>query len=97
MQRLVGPGIATFLCPSDGGPFSEAGNSYRANVGVGPDVATSAEHPDSGNGLFLEGGVARPAGVPDGLSHTAAFSERTRGSGTRRPRHPGETSGGRSG
>jgi prepilin-type processing-associated H-X9-DG protein len=41
----------------------------------------SAEYPDSGNGLFLEQGLTRPSSVPDGLSHTAMYSERLRGSG----------------
>ncbi len=72
--------VRIFLCPSDGGPFEVAGNNYRGNVGVGIDYATSAESRDSGNGLFLERGVVRPAFVTDGLSHTAAFSERLRGS-----------------
>jgi prepilin-type processing-associated H-X9-DG protein len=72
--------VGIFLCPSDGGPFEAAGNNYRGNVGVGPDATTTAESRDSGNGLFLEIGLARPAFVTDGLSHTAAFSERLRGS-----------------
>ena len=74
--------IDLFLCPSDGGPFSGTGNSYRGNVGVGSHWATTAEHPDSGNGIFPEaGGPVRMSRVPDGLSHTVAFSERLRGSG----------------
>lgn len=72
--------LAVFLCPSDGGSFP-VGNSYRANVGVGPMKTMSAEFPDSGNGLFMELRFTAPAFVPDGLSHTAAFSERLLGSG----------------
>ena len=75
--------IASFLCPTDGGAFALSGNNYRANVGVGPNVATTAEHPDSGNGLFLEVRTMTAAWVPDGLSHTVAFSERLRGTGRR--------------
>ncbi len=73
--------IETFLCPSDGGPFTETGNNYRGNVGLGPAGGRSAEYRDSGNGLFQELGLTRAAYVTDGLSHTAAFSERLRGSG----------------
>lgn len=74
-------GIVGFLCPSDGGPFRAVGVNYRANVGVGCYPARSFLSPDSGNGLFRELHVCRPADVTDGLSHTAAFSERLRGSG----------------
>jgi prepilin-type N-terminal cleavage/methylation domain-containing protein/prepilin-type processing-associated H-X9-DG protein len=73
--------VDTFVCPSDGGPFGTKGNNYRGNVGVGPCASTWAECRDSGNGLFLEIEVTRPSYVVDGLSHTAAFSERLRGSG----------------
>lgn len=78
-------GIGGFLCPSDGGPFGETGNNYRGNTGVGPWYSTWAESPDSGNGLFPELGMVTPARVPDGLSHTVAFSERLRGSNRQPP------------
>jgi len=78
-----GTRIAVFLCPSDGGTFKEAGVNYRGNIGVGPGKLTTAEFRDSGNGLFQELGLTRAAFVPDGLSHTAAFSERLRGTGRR--------------
>jgi prepilin-type processing-associated H-X9-DG protein len=77
----AGTQIATFLCPSDGGPYTAAGNSYRANVGTGPFWARSAEFRDSADGLLRETGLTRAAYAVDGLSHTAAFSERLRGSG----------------
>jgi prepilin-type processing-associated H-X9-DG protein len=73
--------INVFLCPSDGGPFAKSGNNYRGNTGVGPRGSPWAESPDSGTGLFPEGGTLSAADVPDGLSHTVAFSERVRGSG----------------
>jgi len=78
---VLGTSVATFLCPSDGGPFDRFGNNYRGNAGVGPNWGTTAEHPDSGNGLFAEIGSVRASQVVDGLAHTAAFSERLRGSG----------------
>ena len=73
--------ISVFVCPSDSGAFEDQGVNYRANVGLGPSAVTSAEHPDSGNGFFCEVRVTRDAYIPDGLSHTVAFSERLRGSG----------------
>lgn len=72
--------VQAFLCPSDSLAGSGS-NSYRGNVGVGPSVAVSAEAPDSGNGFFFFPGYATTASFPDGLSHTAAFSERLRGTG----------------
>jgi len=80
--------ISTFICPSDGIAFGEFGNNYRGNVGVGPQWGTSAEFPDSGNGIFPELGSIRASQVPDGLSHTAEFSERVRGSGVQRALDP---------
>jgi prepilin-type N-terminal cleavage/methylation domain-containing protein/prepilin-type processing-associated H-X9-DG protein len=75
-------GLAVFVCPSDGGPFGQAGTNYRANAGVGGHPARSYLHPDSGNGIAAEWrgpiGIAR---CPDGLSHTIALCERLRGSG----------------
>jgi prepilin-type N-terminal cleavage/methylation domain-containing protein/prepilin-type processing-associated H-X9-DG protein len=73
--------VDLFLCPSDGGPFEETGNNYRANSGVGYSVTTGITRPDSGNGMFPEWNTTSIAHVTDGLSHTAAFSERLRGSG----------------
>ncbi|MGC8643129.1 MAG: DUF1559 domain-containing protein, partial [Isosphaeraceae bacterium] len=75
--------LRVFLCPSDSGAFKDTGNNYRGNAGVGPMWGTNAEHPDSGNGLFPEIGPVRISQVSDGLSHTAAFSERLRGSGAK--------------
>ena len=75
--------LAVFLCPSDSVVPSWAGNSYRGNIGLGPGQATIAEYPDSDNGFFLQYGISRPSYIVDGLSHTAAFSERLTGSGRR--------------
>lgn len=68
-----------FLCPSDGGANLNAGNNYRGCTGVGGEYHTSAEFPDSANGLFPILGHVSAARIPDGLSHTAAVSERLRG------------------
>ena len=81
-------GVGLFLCPGDDGPFHEAGCSYRGNAGVGWFIATDAEFPDSANGLFPDMGRVTFAAVPDGLSHTAAFSERFQGKGSRESPDP---------
>jgi type II secretory pathway pseudopilin PulG len=80
-STVFSTGLSVFLCPSDAGNFSSAGCNYRGNAGVGPAGNTSAERPDSGNGIFPEQPFVTAAFVTDGLSHTAAFSERVRGSG----------------
>jgi prepilin-type N-terminal cleavage/methylation domain-containing protein/prepilin-type processing-associated H-X9-DG protein len=74
--------IQIFLCPSDFSIFESTGTNYRANIGVGPGIMTLVENPDSGNGFFQVLGFTRAADVPDGLSHTSAFSERLLGSGS---------------
>lgn len=74
-------GLAVFLCPSDRGGTAGPGCNYRGNTGVGPFGSTNLLHPDSGNGLFPDYSFVPTSFVPDGLSHTAAFSERVRGSG----------------
>jgi prepilin-type N-terminal cleavage/methylation domain-containing protein/prepilin-type processing-associated H-X9-DG protein len=68
--------ISVFLCPSDGLAAGTPSANYRGNVGVGPWVLTLAKFPDSANGLFEETRITSIAKVADGLSHTAAFSER---------------------
>lgn len=74
--------ISTFLCPSDHSPLRHGpASSYRASTGEGPHLRLTEEYPDSGNGLFPERGNVSPSDVADGLSHTAAFSERNLGSG----------------
>lgn len=81
-QTVRSTSVAVFLCPSDSsGAYQDTGTNYRGNAGVGPHYSTKAEHPDSGNGVFPEIGFVRPGMVQDGLSHTVAFSERSRGSG----------------
>ena len=75
--------IGVFLCPSDSSPMS-SGTNYRGNTGVGHGQTEWIETPDGGNGIFPEWGLVRPADVV-GLSHTAAFSERSKGSGATLP------------
>jgi prepilin-type N-terminal cleavage/methylation domain-containing protein len=80
-QTVIQHVIAGFLCPSDDGASIFPGNSYRACTGVGCSVKRGITRPDSGNGIFPEWSVVNIAMVRDGLSHTAAFSERLLGSG----------------
>ena len=79
-QTVFTTTIGNFLCPTDGGPFSSHGNNYRGNQGVGGAYGTTAEFPDSANGMFPLVGTVSMDRVPDGLSHTVAFGERLRGS-----------------
>jgi prepilin-type N-terminal cleavage/methylation domain-containing protein len=69
--------VGSLLCPADGG----RGVSYRGCFGVGPALHRTREFPDSANGIFGPRGIepvypVTAADVSDGLSHTAAFSER---------------------
>jgi len=75
--------IETLLCPSDGRAMAGEGypTSYRGNVGVGPNIHTTSESPDSGNGFFPFESAFPSAAIVDGLAHTVAFSERLVGSG----------------
>jgi prepilin-type processing-associated H-X9-DG protein len=72
--------VSVFLCPSDTIAGVQAGTNYRGNTGVGPNYKTDFEHPDSGNGVFPEVEIIGLSRIPDGASHTVAFSERVIGS-----------------
>lgn len=77
--------IGIFLCPSDGSSFPEfAGNNYRGNIGIGPQWGPNIESPDSGGGFYdYVAGTLGASAFHDGLSHTIAYSERSRGTGTK--------------
>ena len=72
------------LCPSDGAatptPF---GCNYRGNHGIGPMPGTTRETYDSGVGFYTIFAVLSAASFPDGMSHTVAYSERLRGTGSK--------------
>jgi prepilin-type processing-associated H-X9-DG protein len=74
--------VGLFICPSDGGS-SLPGSScnYRGNIGVGPSMGTTIEHYDSGTGFYNYPAVLSDRAFIDGLAHTAAYSERLRGTG----------------
>jgi prepilin-type N-terminal cleavage/methylation domain-containing protein/prepilin-type processing-associated H-X9-DG protein len=76
--------IELFLCPSDPFIFPITGNNnYRANLGPGPywwpQIASG--WPEGGQGAFVLFGWLTPTDFTDGMTHTAAFSEKIRGDG----------------
>ncbi len=79
-QTVWSSSIGFLICPSDPSRLGPTACSYRGNTGVGSDTHTFIEYPDSGNGIFPEGEFVAPRSVPDGLSATAALSERLTGS-----------------
>jgi len=86
-----------FLCPSDGAPGERltTENNYRYNFGGSTPFGGATNWtsnfsglnssfnglPIGGNGAFTIGAALRPRDMIDGLSKTAFFSERLRGSG----------------
>jgi prepilin-type N-terminal cleavage/methylation domain-containing protein/prepilin-type processing-associated H-X9-DG protein len=85
--------VATFLCPSDAPPLGEwpGGNNYLANQQTWacdlsenfPSTNAPTEMP---RGIFYYLSSTAPAKVTDGLSNTAYFSEKIRGTGQANPR-----------
>ena len=77
--------VPIFLCPSDD-PLP-GGNSYRANLGIGPGTSRHTlpsgivTMPGNGTGAFVNWRPMSPAAFRDGLSTTVMFSERLVGSG----------------
>lgn len=76
---LLTLGIDVFRCPSDSP--APGGNSYRANLGIGPGQhapQSAAGGGDSSNqsGVFIPWRALRPSEVTDGLSNTSLFSEK---------------------
>jgi prepilin-type processing-associated H-X9-DG protein len=81
-------GINTFLCPSDGAGQGDVptANNYVANGGNWLSDACEKFPPAVGSpgmpkGPFYNRSAVRLAGVLDGLSNTAMFSEKLRGNG----------------
>lgn len=72
--------VATFLCPSDPRRFPEppADNNYRMNMGTIAEIVRDAS---GETGPFSAIHHRRSADAIDGLSNTAAFSEKLRGDG----------------
>ncbi|MDB5351678.1 MAG: hypothetical protein JWN86_2925 [Planctomycetota bacterium] len=80
----------SFICPSD--PFGGQGpggeNNYRANFGGSTPYAggglrgDNIQRSNTDNGMFTYGPGVAISEVLDGLSNTAMFAERTKGSGS---------------
>jgi len=72
--------IETFLCPSDPRRLSvsSGNNNYRINMGT---IAETIVDFSFENGPFSLFGPRRSSDIQDGLSKTAAFSEKLRGDG----------------
>jgi prepilin-type N-terminal cleavage/methylation domain-containing protein/prepilin-type processing-associated H-X9-DG protein len=84
--------VAVFLCPSDGPPISTwpGGNNYFANQQTWAcDLSENYPSTDAPNemprGIFYYNSSAKVAMVTDGLSNTAYFSEKIRGTGIPNP------------
>lgn len=71
--------VNTFLCPSDR-QFSTSGNNYRANLGPYPHFFEEQNQP-GGGGPFKMLVFTSVSEITDGLSTTAALSERIVGNG----------------
>lgn len=86
---LLSQSVPVFQCPTD--YRLPGGNNYRACMGFGPGIFTTAEtkictDPGNGTGAFVNGRAIAPAEFLDGLSATVMFSERVMGSrGAYRP------------
>jgi hypothetical protein len=82
----IGVKIDTFLCPSDhdgiNEPWGLAHNNYRACAGTMLNNLFSDTSPPTAwnDGGFWLQSATRPAAIRDGMSNTAAFSERCMGS-----------------
>jgi prepilin-type N-terminal cleavage/methylation domain-containing protein/prepilin-type processing-associated H-X9-DG protein len=87
--------LNVFLCPSDGAPLPDAWpgqNNYVASQGVQYLCDLSEAAPQSSvepaakpDGVFYYLSAIRVRDVTDGLSHTAFFSEKLRGTGMPSP------------
>jgi len=97
MRDVADTVVPVLLCPSDPAPevnllttnttddVKYAGTNYGANQSDGTDISPDNQiHPSNpGNGLFWVGANTRIRDVVDGTSNTLAFTESTRGNGTR--------------
>jgi prepilin-type N-terminal cleavage/methylation domain-containing protein len=80
--------LDAFLCPSDANTTAGGAgeNNYRYNFGGNTpyagavDSSRQTDRSARGNGAFTIGFCLKPSDFTDGLSHTAMFSEHTKGS-----------------
>jgi prepilin-type N-terminal cleavage/methylation domain-containing protein/prepilin-type processing-associated H-X9-DG protein len=84
--------VAVFLCPSDGPPIDgwSGGNNYLANqqtwaCDLSENYPSTVAPGETPRGIFYFNSAVKAAGVTDGLSNTAYFSEKRRGNGLPNP------------
>jgi prepilin-type processing-associated H-X9-DG protein len=81
--------VATFLCPSDAAPMVSGwpgANSYLGNMqtwacDLGDNNPSTVAPSETPHGIFYYLSSVKLAAISDGLSNTAFFSEKIRGSG----------------
>jgi prepilin-type N-terminal cleavage/methylation domain-containing protein/prepilin-type processing-associated H-X9-DG protein len=85
--------VSTFLCPSDGPPLGEwpGAVNYLANqhswaCDISETQPTQLDPTEQPRGIFYFLSAVKPAEVTDGLSQTAYFSEKVRGTGLANPK-----------
>lgn len=85
--------VATFLCPSDGAPPTPGwpgANNYLGNMqtwacDLGDNNPSTVSPTDAPHGIFYYLSSVQIASITDGMSNTAFFSEKLRGTGMRDP------------
>lgn len=79
--------VSTFLCPSDpiqGNTSQFGGSNYRTNMGTLEPPLTGRPAPvESQNGAFLTNRAITPADIIDGMTNTASYAEKPRGSNSK--------------
>jgi prepilin-type N-terminal cleavage/methylation domain-containing protein/prepilin-type processing-associated H-X9-DG protein len=85
--------VATFLCPSDGPVLAEwpgatnyLGNQHSWSCDIGENQKSDLDPSEQARGIFYWRSAVRVADVTDGLSNTAYYSEKLRGTGVANPR-----------
>jgi prepilin-type N-terminal cleavage/methylation domain-containing protein len=85
--------VATFLCPSDAPPISiwPGATNYTANqqtwaCDLSENFPSTIAPGEAPQGVFYYNSSVRVAGVTDGTSNTAYFSEKIRGTGQPNPK-----------
>ena len=85
--------VSVFLCPSDGRPLGEwpGGTNYLGNQStwacdLGEGQPSDLDPSETPRGIFYYLSAVRMADVTDGLSQTAFFSEKRRGTGQPDPK-----------
>lgn len=85
--------VATLLCPADDPPLDAwpGGNNYYGNqdswaCDISEDNPSTIAPSEAANGVFYYLSFVRLAGITDGLSNTAFFSEKLKGQGRPDPK-----------